>query len=167
MSTLKLLYTTPATITITLASTATSATRVAGAESTAVDNGTNLFVDALVSGKITTGTTPTVSKQIDIWIYAAHDETPTYPDVFDGTDSAETIGSENLRNAMLKLATTIVVDNTSDRTYWVAPFSVAALYGGILPRRWGLFIAHDTAANLNATGSNHEFKYTGCQYQTA
>jgi hypothetical protein len=166
MSDLKLKYASPATITISLASLGTSSSRTAGQESTAIDNGTNLYVDALVSGKITTGTSPTVSKQIDIWIYAAHDETPTYPDVLDGTDSAETITSENVRNSAMRLATAIVVDATSDRTYWVAPFSVAALFGGILPRRWGLFIAHDTAVNLNATGSNHEWKFTGVHFQS-
>lgn len=165
MSDIKLKYTSPASITFTsLNALPTSATRVAGAESDAIDNGTNLFVDALVSGKISTGTSPTVSKQIDIWVYAAHDETPTYPDVLDGTDSTETITSENVRNSAMKLAHTIVVDNTSDRAYWVAPFSVAALFGGIMPRRWGLFVAHDTSANLHATA--HEMKYTGAHYQT-
>lgn len=166
MADFKLKYATPATITISLASLATSATRVAGQESTAIDNGTNLYVDALVSGKITTGTTPTVNKQIDVWVYAAHDETPTYPDVLDGTDSAETITSENVRNSALRLAHVVQIDATSDRAYWVAPFSVAALFGGILPRRWGLFIAHDTAVALNATGTNHELKYTGVHYQS-
>lgn len=166
MSDLKLKYTTPAEITITLASLATSTTRVFGRESTAIDNGTTLFVDALVSGKITTGTTPTVNKQIDVWVYAAHDETPTYADVLDGTDSDETLTSAEVRNVALRLALSIVVTSTSNIVYWVAPFSVAALYGGVLPRRWGLFITHDTAVNLNSTGSNHEFKYAGCHYQT-
>jgi hypothetical protein len=166
MADFKLKYATPATITISPASLATSSTRTAGRESTAIDNGTNLYVDALVSGKITTGTTPTANKQIDIWVYAAHDETPTYPDVMDGTDSAETVTSENVRNSAMALAHSIRVDNTSDRTYWVNPFSVAALFGGILPRRWGLFIAHDTAVNLNSTAGNHEFKFTGLHYQS-
>lgn len=165
-SDLKIKYASPATITITLASLATSSTRVAGQESTAIDNGTNLYIDALVSGKITTGTSPTVDKQIDIWVYAAHDETPTYPDVFDGTDSAETITSIYVKLGAIRLLATLFVDATSDRTYWLAPTSVASLFGGVMPRRWGLFITHDTAVNLNATGSNHEFKYTGIQYQS-
>lgn len=159
-------YAASATITITLASLASSATRTAGVESTAISNVTNVYVDALVSGKITTGTTPTVDKQIDIWVYASHDDVPTYPDVLDGTDSAETITSENVRNSAMRLAHVIQIDSTSDRTYWVSKFSVAALFGGVLPRQWGLFIAHDTAVNLNATGTNHEFKYDGIEYQS-
>jgi hypothetical protein len=166
MADLKLKYASPAAITITLASLATSATKVAGRESTAIDNGTNLYVDALVSGKITTGTSPTADKTIEIWAYAAHDETPTYPDVFDGTDSDETVTSTYVKAGALRLLATLVVANTSDVTYWLAPTSVAQAFGGILPRRWGLFVTHDTGVNLNATGSNHELKYTGVNSQS-
>lgn len=160
MSTLKPLYGSPATITISPASLATSSSRVAGRESTAVDNSSNRYADALVSGKVTTGTSPT-GGQIDVWVYGQHDDTPTYMDVLDGTDSAETFNDENSRNSAMKLAAVVVPDTTSDQTYWIAPFSVAALFGGVLPKRWGLFIAHSTGVNLNATAGNHEFKYTG------
>jgi hypothetical protein len=165
MPDIKIKYATPATITIGLASLATSSARVAGRESDAIDNGTNLYNDVLVSGKITTGTSPTAGKQIDIWVYAAHDETPTYPDVFDGTDSAETVTSANVLFSALKLLATLVVDATDSRTYWLAPTPVAALHGGRMPRRWGLFVTHDTGQNLHATAGNHELKYTGITYQ--
>lgn len=166
MATLKNLYAASATITISPASTATSSTRVAGVESDVISNATNLYLDALVSGKITTGTSPTASKQIDIWVYASQDDTPSYADVLDGTGSAETITSENVRNAAMKLACSILVDNTSDRTYYMAPVSVASLFGGVLPQRWGLFISHDTGVNLNSTGGNHAFSYQGVQIQS-
>lgn len=148
-----------AALTITLASLATSSTRTAGRESTAITTA-DPTIDYLLAGKITTGTTPTANKQIDIWVYGSHDDTPDYPDVIDGTDSAETITSENVRNAALRLAHVIQVDSTSDRTYYFGPFSVAALFGGVLPKTWGAFAAHDTAVNLNATGSNHELSAT-------
>lgn len=156
---ISLKYGASATITITLASLATSSNRTAGQESNAVTT-TAPITDYLVSGKVTTGTSPTVDKIIDVWVYAELDDSHAYPDVFDGTDSAETVTSENVRNSALRLACSIRVDNTSDRTYYVAPFSVASLFGGVLPGRWGLFVTHDTAVNLNATGSNHAFKYT-------
>lgn len=158
------LYTASSAFTITLASLATSSTRTAGAESDVVSNISNKWSDVLVAGKITTGTTPTVSRQIDIWAYAPITDdlssTVTYPDVLDGSASAETITSENVRNAALVLLETIIIDNTSDRTYYMRPTSLAAAFGGRLPTRFGLFIAHDTAVNLNATGSNHAFYYT-------
>lgn len=148
-----------AALTIGLASLATSSTRTAGRESTAVST-VEPAIDYLLAGKITTGTTPTASKQIDIWVYGSHDDTPDYPDVIDGTDSAETISSENVRNAALLLAKSIQVDSTSDRTYYFGPLSIAALFGGVLPKTWGVFVAHDTAVNLNSTAGNHELSAT-------
>jgi hypothetical protein len=145
-------------LTITLASLATSATRVAGRESTAIATA-EPAIDYQVGGKITTGTTPTVSKQIDIWVYGSVNDTPDYPDVLDGTDSDETITSENVRNSALRHLHTIVVDATSDRAYWFGPLSIAAVFGGQLPKHWGIFVTHDTAVALNATGGNHVISY--------
>jgi hypothetical protein len=162
----KVQYGASAALTLTLASLATSSSRTTGRESTAVAT-TGTVVDYLVGGKITTGTTPTVDKQIDVWVYAAVEDDPIYPDVFDGTDSAETVTSENVRNGALRLATSIRIDGTSDRTYWIAPFSVAQLFGGHLPTHWGVFVAHDTAVNLNATGGNHAIYYTPVYYNVA
>ena len=167
MAELKIKYSSSSAITITLASLATSADRTAGRESTVIDNSSTLYDDVLVGGVITTGTTPTVSKQIDIYVYAAVNDTPTYPDVFAGTDSAETVTSVNVRASALRLLASIVVDATSDRAYWLAPTPVAQLFGGIMPRYWGVFVAHDTAVNLNATGGNHVLSMTGISWTSA
>ena len=166
MATLNIAYAASGTITITLASLATSADRTAGRESTAISNAVTLYDDVLIGGKITTGTNPTVSKQIDIYVYAAVNDTPLYPDVLDGTDSDETITSVNVRASAIRLLASITVDATTDRTYWLAPTSIVPLFGTV-PRNWGLFIAHDTAVNLNATGSNHAFSYIGITYTSA
>lgn len=160
MAVIKPQYNTSQPITITLASLATSATRVDGRESTYIDNTSTKYLDVLVSGKVTAGTSPTAGKQIDVWVVASEDGS-TFPSVFDGTDSAAAIPSENVRNSALRLAATAIVDSTSDRTYFFAPFSIAALYGGNMPRRWSVFVTHDTVVNLNATGSNHAWSYTG------
>lgn len=164
---LKIAYGSSAAYTITLASLGSSTTLVAGRESTAVSNTTNLYVDYLIGGKVTTGTTPTDNRSILVYVYAAVDDTPTYPDVFDGTDSAETVTSEQVRNSALRLAATIQTNNTSDRTYWVAPFSLKSLFGGSIPKNHGLFVVHDTGVNLNSTGSNHAFSYTPVYYTVA
>lgn len=168
MADFKAKYATAAEIDIDPESLASSSTRTAGVESAVVDNTTNLYVDALVGGKVTTGTSPTSGKQIDVWVYGVwHDgSSDVYPDVIDGTKSAETITSENVRNASIRLAAVILVDSTSDRTYYVAPFSVAALFGGVMPRKWGLFLAHDTGVALNATAGNHAFHYSGIHFQS-
>lgn len=169
---LKPLYATPVDLTITLASLATSATRVAGRESTAVNNGDSgaRYDDVLVSGKITVGTTPTANTYIDIWVYAARNETPTYPTLvttgLTGSDAAATAATEAIRNNALRLGATILVDaTTSDRVYELAPFSVAELFGYVMPRRWGVFVTHNTGVNLNSTGSNHAVTYQGVTYE--
>lgn len=141
-------------LTCTLASLATSSTRTAGRESTAIATASPT-IDYLLGGKITAGTTPTAGKVIDVWIYAAVEDDPIYPDVFDGTDSAETCTSENVRNSSLRLAASIPIDSTSDRTYWFGPISIASLFGGVVPSHWGVFVTHDTVVNLNSTGGNH------------
>jgi len=160
MATIKPAYTNSATIVISPASLATSSTRVAGRQSDVVDNTSSLFLDCLVTGKVTTGTSPTAGKQIDIWVFASEDGT-NYPEGFSTADAARSANSENTRNSALRLAATVIVDSTSDRTYYVAPFSIAALYGGNMPRKWGLWVVHDTAVNLNATAGNHAWTYTG------
>jgi hypothetical protein len=156
-------------ITISLASLATGSAGVytAGRESTAVDNTTNLDVDHIVSGKIRTGTTPTVSRSINVYVYAPITiaaGTPTYPDVLDGTDSDETLTSANVMAGCVRLLASITVDATSDRDYFIPPTSVKELFG-YMPPFWGLFVAHDTAVNLNSTGGNHVLHYYRVQGQ--
>lgn len=158
---LKLSYATSAALTITLASLTSSATLVAGRESTVVDNTTNLFLDYMISGKVTTGTTPTVDKQILVMAYGALDDTPNFPDVLDGTDSAETLTSADIRNAALETVFGVTTDATSNRTYFFGSRSLATAFAGLVPLKWGLWVTHDTAVNLNATGSNHAFTQTG------
>jgi len=165
-TTIKPLYAASATITITLASLASSSSFVAGREATAIVNTSNLYDDALLSGKIRVGTTPTINTQILIYVFAALDDAPTYPDVFDGTDSDETLTSAGVGRGFLKLAAVLDVDaTTSDRDYPFGPVSVAQLFGGHLPTRWSVFVTHNTGVNLNSTGGNHFIKYDGIQYQ--
>lgn len=166
MADIKTKYGSSAAFTIDLTSLASSATRVAGRESTAINNETTLALDYLIAGKIRGGTTPTVGKQIDIWAYASLNDTPAYPDVFDGTDSAETVTSENVRNSALRLIASITVDATTDRDYFFGPVGLAQVFGGVLPKNFGLFVTHDTVAALNATGSTHVLSYTPVLAQT-
>lgn len=170
MSDIKVKYpaTSSAALTFGIASLASDSSLLAGRESAAVDNTTNVDLDHVVSGFVTTGTTPTVSTTIEIWAYAPYKTasgTPSYPDVLDGTDSAETITSANVKYGMLRLVASLVVDNTSNRAYYVAPVSIRNLFGA-MPKFWGLFLTHNTGAALNATAGNHVFEYERIQAQT-
>lgn len=148
------------TLTITLASLATDANLLAGRASTAIDNSSDAAVDSLVGGKVTTGTTPTTAKQIEVWAYGSYDGT-TYSGGVTGTDANITFASEK---TLLKLLTVIPTDATSDHTYEWGPFSLAQAFGGTMPKKWGIYVVHNTAVNLNSTGGNHEVKYTPVKY---
>lgn len=159
MADIKLSYAASSAMTITLASLASDNNLLAGRESAAVDNSSNKYLDYLLAGKITTGTSPTVDTQILVYVYGIANDT-TYPDVLDGTDSDETITNAGIRDSICKLAAVLTVTATSDVSYWFGPVSVAALFGGTLPLKWGVFVTHNTAVNLNATGGNHVLSIT-------
>jgi hypothetical protein len=167
VSDIKLSYQADQTLTNAIESLASSATWVAGYESAWIDNATNLFVDYFFSGKVTVGTTPTASTEIRIYVVTSIEDGTSYPDVFDGTTSAETVTSEGIRDSFAKLAAVLRCDSTtSDRAYPFA-FSVASLFGGVCPREFCVFTAHNTGVNLNATGSNQVFKYRGVYFTSA
>lgn len=169
MTTQTVSYGTKTAITIGLASLATSSTFVAGRESNQVDNSSNKFVDAILQGKITVGTTPTANTQIMVYLWGSDtDITGANIDTLDGADSAETISSVGVGSGFLKLFRALQVDsNTTDRVYYVGADSIAQYFGGTMPKYWGLFVTHNTGVNLNSTGGNHEFNYTGIKYDYA
>lgn len=153
-------------LTISLASLATDANKLTGQEGDAVDNSSDLFLDVQLSGKITTGTSPTDAKTIEVWVYGESLDDDTYNDVLDGSDSAETITSADIKFAALKPVAVLQTNNTSDRTYYFGPVSLARLFGGTMPRQWGVFVTHDTGVNLNSTAGNHQISYRGIHGQS-
>jgi hypothetical protein len=156
------------TITINPENVASSTTFVAGVESDAISNITNLDLDHQIAGIWTAGTTPTINTQVQIWVVAPYSDnlagTVSWPDVFDGTHSAETVQSAGTLQGMARLGATLNVDSaTSNLTYPCAPFSVAALFGGFMPSQYVIFVVHNTAANSNSTAGNHVWKYLRIQ----
>lgn len=162
----KLAYASSADYTITVASLVSSGTLVAGRESTAVSNTSDLYLDYLVAGKVRVGSSGTAAGTIEVWAYASMNDTPTYPDVLDGTDSDETFTSADIKRSCLKLIASIPNDATNSRTYPFAASSIAAAYGGLVPKNHGLFVVHSASSALSSTGSDHFFSYTGA-YMTS
>lgn len=161
MANIKTAYASSSNLTITLASLATDTNLLAGRASTVVDNTSNLYLDYLLSGFITTGTSPTTAKSIDVYVYGCVDDTPTYPDAITGSDANKTITTANIRDAGLKLVVSIPTTATSNEKSYFGPVSVKSLFGGELPKKWGVFVVHNTAVNLNSTGGNHQITATG------
>jgi len=170
MATTTLNYGANTTITMDLANLGSSATLVAGRESTQVDNTTDEFMDAIVQGNVSVGTTPTANTTINIYLYGADTSLGTTAiDTLDGTDSAETLTNSGVLYSALKLGSVInVLVNTTNVKYNIAPFSVAQLFGGVLPKFWGLYVAHNTGVNLrNDAVNTNAFSYYGVKYDIA
>lgn len=173
MSTVKTLYpAAPTTITVAPENVASSSTFVAGVESDVISNVSNLDLDHLISGKWTSGTTPTANTQVQVWVVPTRTDdlagSRTYHDVFDGTGSAETATSAGVLQGIARLAAVLNVDsNTTAREYGCAAFSVAALFGGVLPPSYSLFITHNTGVNSNSTSGNHVWSYQRVQATVA
>lgn len=146
-------------ITITLASLASSAT--AGQAGTAIDNTSDLAIDAWLGGKITTGTTPTAGTSIEVWIGSSLDGT-NYAGGFGGTNAALTPTASSL----LSLALVIPVTATSNVTHVLPTISVASVLGG-LPPYWFPFIRNSSGVALNATAGNHALQYRTIKFASS
>ncbi len=157
MSNVKTAYGTEAqAITCTLASLASSAT--AGREGTAVDNTSNLYLDALVavSVKLQSGT-PGNDKSVYVYVAGTVDAaTPTWPDAITGSDAAITFNSPvNLR------LLGVIAAPTASATFKGGPWSVAAAFGGVMPEKWSIAVRNYTNIALDATEGNHKKIYQG------
>jgi len=159
MPDIKPFYATEINATITLASLASSSTLLVGRQSAEIDNRTSLNQDYLVSGKITTGSSPTTSRPIEIWVVAPLDNAaPTYLGGFGVSDAAgPTLIQEN-KNTICRLVASITCNATSNQQYDFGPVSIAALFGGFCPARFVFFVTQNTGVALNATAGNHQLR---------
>jgi hypothetical protein len=137
--------------TTNLQSLASSATWVAGWESGAIDNTSNNYLDYRLTAKIVVGGAPTAGI-IKMFVVALLDDS-TWPDVFDGTESVETVTSVEIRNAICFLAAQADTTATASISYHLQCGSVAALFGYYMPSKFVVFITHSTVQALAAAGN--------------
>ncbi len=168
MATSTINYSSNTVITITCSALAASPTFITGRESNEIDNTTNKYIDAIVQGSFTVGTTPAITGGLAVYVWGADTSAAsTALGPFDGVDSDESPTTTNL--GMLKLgAFAPVLVNTSDTKYWIPPFSVASLFGGIMPKFWGIYVSHNmTAALKTDSANNNSFSFNGIKFDTA
>lgn len=134
-------------MTITLNSLANNAAR----ESTAVDNGTNLYLDAIVRVTVSVGTVAT-PKEVPIYIYGSEDGT-VYEDPATGADAGIT-----LEDPPVMRVARVIPTPTNSKAYETV-FSVAACFNGSMPRKWGIVVQNTSGAALAASGNSAS--YTG------
>ena len=154
MTTTKIAYAAAATITCSMASKTTTQ----GRRSAAVDNSTNLYDDVLVHVSLksgTAGTTPSFA----VYAYASGDDGTTYE-----TGGSTDADWNTLRGDEKLLG---VVAAPSSTTVYTGVFSVARVYGGIMPRNWGIIIVQTAMGTLSATEGDHIKKYQGITYTSA
>src|SRR3990167_10760528 len=155
---IKRAYAASANLTVTnLAGLASSATWVAGWESDLIDNSTNLYEDYSIDAKITVESASLVAGEIRLYLVKMLDDSP-WPDVFDGTESAETITDTEIRDAITLLGTMSITDTTASRVYYLTCPSVAAVFGGNLPHKFVIFITQSTGTTLETTGQQETDK---------
>lgn len=161
-------YVNVSALTITLSSLADDATNLlSGRESAVVDNGTNLYPDVHVSGRITTGTSPTANNTIEVWAYGSIDDspnTPVYPGGITGSNANITFTNINVKRAALRPVARITVSSTNNISYDFAEVSIARLFNGV-PRHWGIVVINGSGAALNSTAGNHFINMKPCGFQ--
>ncbi len=145
MANIKQAFGTSTAITITLNSLADAAAR----ESTAVDNGTDLFEDAIVRVSVSVGTVAN-EKEVRVFVYASEDGT-VYEDPATGTDAALT-----LEDPPVARLARIIPTPTSTKVY-EAVFMVAPLFGRTMPRKWGLIVENQSGAALAASANSASY----------
>lgn len=154
-----LVYSSDTAITFDISSLGSSSTFVAGRESTQIDNTSTLYYDAIVRvGGINghASTAPTVGQMIQLYCWGSDVSLATTAiDVLDGTDSAETLGHLSVLQSLKFVAAPTVTVATANLKYWIQPFSVANALGlRVLPKFWGLYLAHNHTGALAASQSS-------------
>jgi hypothetical protein len=147
-------------ITCTMNSLAASAT--VGRQSTAIDNSSNLYVDALVSVIISTSSSSLAAPNVvNVYVSGSQDGTNYDQDtaVMGTSDAGYTIDSPtNLRLAA------IINCSTSSKVY-NKTFSVAQLFGGVMPDKWIVVVVNNTGQALASSGNS--MSYSGITYTNA
>ena len=134
----------------------TSATWTAGWASAVIDNSATALIEMYLSGKITVAAASVAAGYINLYTWGLLDDA-NYHDVIDGTEGTVTVDAE-VRDGFMKHITSIATDTAVDEVYHFGPTGLAGYFGGTLPAKFGIFIAHSTNANLAAAGNQVTIK---------
>jgi hypothetical protein len=146
-------------ITLSLAPAGVGLINGAARESTAIDNTTNKFIDAIVylAIKLAAGS-PASEKVIKIYFAASEDGT-NYTYNATGSDSGITMVSP-----ADVLGPFIIQAPNSGAVVWKAVFPVAQFFGGILPPKWSIILVNNSGLALDGTEGSHTKEYRGVFY---
>lgn len=152
MSSIKQAFGTATAFTKTNAALSSSAT--AGWKSNAIDNSSNLYLDALVAIELAAvNTAPANNKAIYLYAYSLIEGTAyasTGAAAIDGSEGTVTFPdvTANAINLPLLGVVPYVTQNVALNS---AAFSVARCFGGILPPKWGIAMINYSGMTLSVT----------------
>lgn len=143
-----------------LASSTTAFAQTDAVTTTVTEN----ITDALVRASVVVGAiTPSGSTVINFYVVGSEDGTvwagsSATSEVITATAGAVTIST--LGNNLRFLGSMIC--HTASVTMKTQPMSVAAAFGGMLPKKWVVVVQNQTGSNLS--GSGHSISYTEAYY---
>lgn len=151
---IKLKYVTSATPTVTnLQSLPSSSDWTAGWINSSVCNTTSSYMDYMYGFKFQTASTNRQAGQINIYVIAALNDTPTWPAVATGSIGNETTISftdTEERDALCRPLGSITVDNTSSAVYTFPPTGIAQLFGGSVPPYHCVYVSQNCTTSNSA-----------------
>jgi hypothetical protein len=109
--------------------------------------------------------TPVAASGINVYAYGSEDGT-NYPgalatnEVIDGTDKTLTLST--LGNNLFRLG--FIQCHASGGTITSEPMSVASVFGGVLPRKWGIVITNALPAGASLAAAGHAISVTEVSY---
>lgn len=142
-----------------------SSTLDLGRQSAVADN-TSSFddaIDAIIGGIVTTSTTASTERQIEVWSFGSWNNGSTFS--VTGTSTVDASLNVSSMKTLMKLIT-IIPTVGGACTYQWGPFSVAQAYGGLLPTKWGIFITHNTGVSTAIAATGHNLSYIPVKFES-
>lgn len=135
---------------------ASSASRLTGYETAAYDidgHASAPLDDVIVSARFVVASSGLSAGQIDLWAIPVLNDTPNWPDVFDGTASAETVSHFGQLVGYARQVRSWQTTTTASLAYECS-VSLRDIFGGFLPDQVVFFVAQSTGQNLAGSNAN-------------
>ena len=152
-------------ITLDVSSLAASSTWTTGINSTEVQN-TQGYIDCLVTVLPITATATVVGQYLGVWVAGQNTSFATNPitaaGMIDGVTGACALVNVSTLNS-LRFAGSAGATALTALPYVIEPFSIAQLFGGVMPVFWSLYVSHNLGTALAASQSA-KFSFNGVTY---
>ena len=150
-------YATKADFTVSLINLPNSGVR----GTTAVNNGTTRYTDALVGGRFVapTGGAINANGVVRLYAYGSADDGVNYSDTASGVDSSHSLNG----NAFFLGH---VVMDVSGEVVTFGPYSMNSVFGGTLPKHWGVLVENVTGRAFNNNVTHYSMWYMGVSIDT-